>query len=240
MSSPNDDVDPTPLSGAPHTGALRLREYMVTRARFRDHIYFASDSTAARDLGVSRRTIIRWRSDLERSGKVERCGWHHWKGGKKTVVYRICGLRVTQRTSRRSPSLIGLGFKRTCRTNAYERRCTRRQPVNEIVPSGAGPPAERERTARDVLIVVCDTFSAKGIPLPSRHKGIIARQSKELLDDGFDFETVVVSSVIALRRAQPQNLHFIATDLVMARAGERMTRREYERALQDEMELRGR
>lgn len=96
----------------------------------------------------------------------------------------------------------------------------------------------RELTAQDVVATVCDTFAAKSIPLPSRHKGMIARQAKELLTDGFDYETVVVASVIALRRAQPQNLHFIAADLVMARAGERMTRREYEKALQDEMELR--
>jgi hypothetical protein len=98
----------------------------------------------------------------------------------------------------------------------------------------------RPKTAQDVLITVCDTFAEKQIPLSSRHKGMIARQAKELLDDGFDYETVVIASVIALRRAQPQSLHFIASDLVMARAGERMTRVEYERALQDEMEIRSR
>lgn len=97
----------------------------------------------------------------------------------------------------------------------------------------------RAKTARDVVAAVVDTFQAKGVPIASRHKGMIARQAKELLSDGFEFETVTVAAVIALRRAEPQNLHFIAADLVMARAGEKMTRREYERALQDEMEIGG-
>lgn len=93
--------------------------------------------------------------------------------------------------------------------------------------------------AGDVIASVVDTFREKGIPVASRHKGIIGKQAKELLDDGFDFATVSVAAVIAVRRGEPQNLHFIASDLVMARAGQRMTRREYERALQDEMEIGG-
>lgn len=114
---------------------------------------------------------------------------------------------------------------------------------DDLVPreKGGQTPAQREypRDAQGVLGAVIDTFAASNIPISSRHKGIIGKQAKELLIDGFDFETVVVASVISLRRAQPQNLHFIAADLVMARAGQRMTRREYEQALQDEMELGG-
>lgn len=93
--------------------------------------------------------------------------------------------------------------------------------------------------AGDVIAAVTDLFAEKKIPIASRHKGIIGKQAKELLDDGFDFGTVTVAAVMALRRSEPQNLHFIASDLVMARAGERMTRREYERALQDEIEIGG-
>ena len=92
-------------------------------------------------------------------------------------------------------------------------------------------------TAADVIRNMVDVFQAKGIPVASRHKGMIGRQAKELLADGFDVGTVTVAAVIALKRSEPQNLHFIANDLVMARAGEKMTRREYERALQDEMEV---
>lgn len=96
---------------------------------------------------------------------------------------------------------------------------------------------ELHGTAQNVVANVVDAFTEKGIPIPSRHKGMIARQAKELIGDGFDVGTLSIAAVIALRRGEPQNLHFIASDLVMARAGEKMTRREYEKALQDEMEV---
>lgn len=92
-------------------------------------------------------------------------------------------------------------------------------------------------TARDVVAAVIDTFRAHGIPIPSRHKGIIARHAKLLLEDGFEYETVVVASVIALKRGVPQHVDYIASDLVMARSRQRMSRREYEKAIQDEMEV---
>ena len=93
--------------------------------------------------------------------------------------------------------------------------------------------------AGDVLAVVVEKFREVGVPLASRHKGIIGKQTKELLSDGFDAETLVLACVTALRRGEPQNLHFIANDLVMARAGKRLTRLQYEKALQDEMEIGG-
>lgn len=105
---------------------------------------------------------------------------------------------------------------------------------------GGATPDERGPNAATVLRVVAETFAEHGVPVSSRHKAIIGKQAKELLEDDFDEQTVIVASVIALRRGQPQNMHFVAADLVMARAGQRMTRREYEIALQDEMELGGR
>lgn len=100
----------------------------------------------------------------------------------------------------------------------------------EITPVNAG----------DVLGAVLDQFRLVNIPVASRHKAILGRQIKELLIDGFDAHTLILASAIALKRMEPQNLHFIAGDLVMARGGVRMTRREYEQALQDEMEIGGR
>lgn len=247
-------------------GREKLFALMVEEARFRDRRSFGSDGNHAAQLGVSRRTIIRWRQQLEDEGRIIRCGWHRWAMGKRTVMYRFCdgppqkescgstgtsepvrrrpfANNVTQRLRRVNPTPSGLGTSVCVRTNAFG-RATKRGEMSEIdrrndrmMESFHHPPA-KQPTAQDVVATVCDTFAAKGIPLPSRHKGIIARQAKELLGDGFDYETVVIASVIALRRAQPQNLHFVAADLVMARAGERMTRREYEKALQDEMELR--
>lgn len=93
--------------------------------------------------------------------------------------------------------------------------------------------------AGDVLGATLDAFRTLGIPVASRHRAIIGRQVKELLTDGFDPHTLILASAIALKRMEPQNLHFIAGDLVMARGGVRMTRLEYEKALQDEMEIGG-
>lgn len=67
---------------------------MLGQARFRDRRYFCADQTAAAALGVSRRTIIRWRCQLEAEGKISRDGYHQWRPRCKTVVYR---LNVTQR-----------------------------------------------------------------------------------------------------------------------------------------------
>lgn len=208
--------------------AERFYRYTVQQARLRDRLYFASDATAASDLGVSRRTIIRWRCVLEKEGRLVRT--EHPCAHFRTVCYRFPKLRVTQRTSCRKPKplqkpSLRSGFCRQAMSDEVARRSGETTPAN----------------AHDVLATVCDIFNAHNIPLPTRHKGILARNAKELLDDGFEYETVVVASVIALRRGAPQHVQWVASDLVMARGGQRMDRREYEKALQDEMEVgRGR
>ncbi len=104
-------------------------------------------------------------------------------------------------------------------------------------PNGSVVAASRDQHAGDVLAAVSEAFTAKGIPISTRHRGILGKQARELIDSGFEFDAVVLACVMALRRGEPQNAHFIAGDLVTAKAGQRLTRREYERALQDEMEL---
>lgn len=98
----------------------------------------------------------------------------------------------------------------------------------EITPYNAG----------DVVAAVVSIFAELNVPLSGRYRGMIGRHAKDLLDSGFDYSTVVVASVMACKRGVPQHLTFIAQDLVMARAGARMTRREYERAIEDELEIR--
>ena len=100
----------------------------------------------------------------------------------------------------------------------------------EITPLNAG----------DVVAEVVDIFAEQNIPMSGRFRGMIGRHAKDLLDSGFDFSTVVVASVMACKRGEPQNTTFIAQDLVMTRAGQKMTRREYERAIEDELEIRRR
>lgn len=95
------------------------------------------------------------------------------------------------------------------------------------------------RTAQTVVGDVVDVFAQHAIPITTRHRGMLGRQAAELLQSGFDYEVVVLACVTAQRRGEPHNAHFIAADLVTARAGQRITRRDYERALQDEVELAG-
>lgn len=202
----------------------RFYRYAVEKARLRDRVYFCSDTTAARDLGVSRRTIIRWRLALEKEGRLVRTT--HPCSQFRTICYRFPGRRVTQRTSCRKPLQ-----KPSLRSGFCRQAMSGEISAHENV----------QLSAHDVLVTVCDTFTASGIPIPTRHKGILARNAKELLSDGFEYETIVVASVIALKRGAPQHVQWIASDLTMARGGQRMSRREYEKALQDEMEVgRGR
>jgi len=100
----------------------------------------------------------------------------------------------------------------------------------EITPYNAG----------DVVAAITSIFAEQGIPLAGRFRGMMGRHAKDLLESGFDYSTVVVAGVMACKRGVPQHMTFIAQDLVMARAGVKMSRREYERAIEDELEIRRR
>jgi hypothetical protein len=100
----------------------------------------------------------------------------------------------------------------------------------DVTPANAG----------DVVGTVVDIFAESGIPLSGRYRGMIGRHAKDLLDSRFDYSTVVVASVMACKRGVPQHITFIAQDLVMAQGGQRMSRKEYERAIEDELEIRRR
>lgn len=98
----------------------------------------------------------------------------------------------------------------------------------EVTPVNAG----------DVLAVVIEDLRVARLPLSSQAKGIVAKQIKSLLNDGFRPELVRQAAVIAIKRGTPQSTHFIAGDLAAADAGVWIsTREEYRRALQDEMEI---
>lgn len=99
---------------------------------------------------------------------------------------------------------------------------------NEIVRAdGSATPA----TAADVVAGVMDVFAIKTVPVQARHRAILGKQAKELLDDGYDWQLLVVAAVTALRRGAPQNMHFIANDLAMAQAGEYISWAAYRRGL---------
>lgn len=96
------------------------------------------------------------------------------------------------------------------------------------------------KTAQTVVGDVVDVCAEFDVPLSTRHRGMLGKQAEDLLKSGFDYEVVVLACVMAVRRAEPQNAHFIASDLVLTRAGQRITRKDYERALRDEQEIANR
>lgn len=93
--------------------------------------------------------------------------------------------------------------------------------------------------AGDVLAIVLERFTEAGILILPRFRAIAGKLTKECLDAGVPPELLVRAVAISFKRAEPQNLHFIVQDLILAQAGTRMTRRDYERALQDEIEIGG-
>jgi hypothetical protein len=220
----------------------RLYRYMVEQARHRDRIYFASDDTAAAELGVSRRTIIRWRQKLEADGRIERDGWHVWGrlpngAPRRTVRYRFLGHRGPMSHN---------AFGRSSRTRSRALRTPRyaRGPhagahggtlmTEELVPyEGALPD---QPTARDVLALVIDAHRHRGLILASRTKGILAKQAKELLADGFDPLLVARACWVAANRGEPHNAWRIAEDMQRVAAATYLTRKRYDAKLKDEAE----
>jgi hypothetical protein len=235
--------------------------------RCRDRCCFASKTTLARDLDCAPRTIQRaWRV-LEASGRWEKLD--RLPSGKhvKTCVWRLKHgerrLRVSQRTTCRkaSPSTSEgrygaktLNLRGGCTQTMNERK-RKNQPAlfgesevqdgrtcarGEISPQdGSLPEVRGDETAHDVVATLVDACRTVGIPLSLRYRGIIAKHAKELLQADFDYPTVVIAGLMSIRRGEPWNMQHIAQDFVTARAGQRVTRREYERALEEEMILGG-
>jgi hypothetical protein len=182
----------------------RFYNYAVRRARFRERLYFASDSSAARGLGVSRRTIIRCRQSLERQGWLRRCGKRRCGPGKVTVCYAFTRRRVTQGSyepnfSRRSSLRSDL---RRCRAERGSpqlstsdqmrlpdhepsrppggKRTRRADVVWDAAVAVWGVPAndaERGRRARAVKLIR-QSLTSDGIPETQAETEIRARQAR--------------------------------------------------------------
>lgn len=87
--------------------------------------------------------------------------------------------------------------------------------------------ADRPITAQDVLGVVVDLLSRDGILMTSRVKGIIAKQTKELLLDGLDPDVILRAAVASCYRSQPAIMHLLAFEITVAEAGKHMSPREW-------------
>lgn len=215
--------------------ADRLFSYMVGRARFRDRLYFAADSTAARELGVCRLTIIRARKRLEADGRIVRS---ERRIGRAVVYSFPVGAR---RTPRRKPCVTQRSTSRRSRTNTprFARgggsaalptwKLYRKRPSMEHLPGLE--PEPRPIRANDVMAAFIDIMRLDGIPVIPRARGMIAKASKELLEADFNADVVLTAAVVSLQRGEPHLMDMIAQDIVVAQAGKRMTREGYREVL---------
>jgi len=90
---------------------------------------------------------------------------------------------------------------------------------------------ERRQTSQDVVGALVDVSRITGFVIPPSWKAIVGRHAKTLLAGGVPEDTVIAACWISILRGRPQIAQHIAGDLMLARAGLRMSRREYEQKL---------
>lgn len=93
--------------------------------------------------------------------------------------------------------------------------------------NGDLPANERPITAADIIGAMVDVLALDGIPVSGRAKGMIGRQAKELLSDGFDPDVILRASVASYCRAQPHIMHLLAIEITTAEAGKHMSPLEW-------------
>lgn len=100
--------------------------------------------------------------------------------------------------------------------------------MTELVPLSEG---------NGVVARVVSHFQETEVMIPPSWRGIIGKHGKALLGAGFDRETVVMAAVLAVRRGSPQLMQYIAGDIQLARSGQHLDRKDYERQLADFREV---
>lgn len=91
----------------------------------------------------------------------------------------------------------------------------------EITPFNAG----------DAVAATVDVCREMGIPVAPSIKARLGKGAKGLLESGFDPKIVCAAMVIAIRTGWFGSVESIAQEMVVATAGGRMARSEYQRAL---------
>lgn len=165
--------------------ASNLYRFMVKNARLRDRLYFCSDVTAAAQLNVSRRTIIRCRQQLESEGRIQRRGWHHWTPTCKTVVYGFpegqTRVDVTQRTTCRKPSTRPTRNTHYVRVSEKGSYCKKRagEPLDTRTPPGdAGEDQNRPQPRRrnELWDVIEELFGPCRTRQEATKRGMVVRE----------------------------------------------------------------
>jgi hypothetical protein len=104
---------------------------------------------------------------------------------------------------------------------------------SEIVESQSEFGPRREHDAQHAIAEIVDVTRPLGLSLPEPWKSILGRNAKSLLQVGTPWEVVIAAATISIMRSKPEVMQYIAGDLMVAYAGLRMSRREYERKLDD-------
>lgn len=208
---------------------------MVGKARFQDRLYFCSDGTAARGLGVSRQTIIRARVRLEDAGRIMREGKRKIGPCKATIVYSFPAGRPrlpdrgTQRSKNRT-SKPRLHFVKSARTpGGRGYRAKWRETLGDVVPIGGGAPEKSNVSAGQALFAaIVDELAAQGVEqIPRRLISTAAKHGSEALKDGVEPEMVLIGCVMAIQKGTPQYASHIIGDCVLTKAGKKMSQTQY-------------
>lgn len=83
--------------------------------------------------------------------------------------------------------------------------------------------------AADAVAVVCDNYPA---PIPRQFKARMGKAAKELLEDGFDPQTICEAMFAALRRARVDLIPTMALEIQLAKGGQYMSWRRYQSELE--------
>ena len=93
-------------------------------------------------------------------------------------------------------------------------------------------------TAQTLLAELLEQCKAAGILLHRRTIGQLAKTAKELLEDGFDCETISDGLRLAVATNEPHRLAAICQSINLAQKGALMNRWDADRKLRDEAEVR--
>lgn len=86
---------------------------------------------------------------------------------------------------------------------------------------------DRPISAQDVIRALVDILSFDNMVISSRSKGILARQTKELLADGFNPDLVLRGAMAAFLRGQPATMYLLTEEIQSADAGKHISPREW-------------
>lgn len=108
----------------------------------------------------------------------------------------------------------------------------KKKEMGELIPLFDMPAAPKEEAAGQVLFaLVIEQLDAVDVTLPRSVVAVAVRHGVAALADGVEPEVVLAGCIVALRQNKARYCHEIIADIVLAKAGQRIERHEYENEL---------